>query len=71
MRILQILSVILIAAGIFLIVRPFHYGTDESVMKFGSFQATVRQEKTLPGWVGGVVLGGGVALLGTALFKRT
>lgn len=66
-----IAGLILIAAGVFLILRPFHYATQQSVVKLGSFQATVRQEQTLPGWVGGAVLGAGVILLGAGLFKRS
>lgn len=71
MRTSIIAGLILIAAGIFLILRPFHYGTEQSVVKLGNFQATVRQEQTLPGWVGGAVLGAGVILLGAGLFKRS
>jgi drug/metabolite transporter (DMT)-like permease len=71
MRTSLIAGLILIAAGVFLILRPFHYSSQQSVVKLGSFQATVRQEQTLPGWVGGAVLGAGVVLLGAGLFKRS
>jgi drug/metabolite transporter (DMT)-like permease len=71
MRTSLIAGLILIAAGVFLILRPFHYSSQQSVVKLGSFQATVRQEQTLPGWVGGAVLGAGVILLGAGLFKRS
>ncbi len=71
MRTTLIASLVLIAAGVFLILRPPHYSSEQSVVSLGSFQARVQQERTLPGWVGGVVLGAGVVLLGTALFKRS
>lgn len=70
MRASLIAGLILIAAGFYLILRPPHYSTDESVVRLGGFEATVRQERTLPGWAAGAVLGAGVVLLGTALFKR-
>jgi drug/metabolite transporter (DMT)-like permease len=66
-----IVALLLIAGGILLIVRPPHYSSDQSVVKFGGFQATVRQERQIPSWVGGVLLGGGVVLLGTLVLKRS
>jgi drug/metabolite transporter (DMT)-like permease len=71
MRTSLIAGLVLIAAGIFLIVRPPHYSSQQSVVKLGQFEANVREERSLPGWVGGIVLGAGVVLLGTALFKRS
>jgi drug/metabolite transporter (DMT)-like permease len=70
MRASLIAGIVLIAAGIFLILRPIHYSTQQSVVKLGSFQATVQQQQTLPAWVAGAVLGAGVVLLGASLFKR-
>ena len=66
-----IVALLLIAGGIFLIVRPPHYSSDQSVVKLGGFEAKVREERPIPGWVGGAVLGGGVVLVGLALFKRS
>lgn len=66
-----IAGLVLIAAGLFLILRPVHYSSQQSVVKLGDFQATVQQEKALPGWVGGAVLGAGVVLLGAGLFRRS
>lgn len=71
MRASLIASLVLIAAGLFLILRPPHYSSDQSVVKLGGFEARVQQERTLPGWVGGLALGAGVVLLGTALVKRS
>ena len=63
-------GLILIAAGVFLILRPPHYATQQSVFKLGDIEARMQQERTLPGWVGGALLGAGVVLLGTGLLKR-
>lgn len=71
MRAALIAGLILIAAGIFLILRPPHYPSDRSVIKLGNFQARVEQERTVPEWAGGVVLGAGVVLFGAGLSKRS
>ncbi len=63
MRTSFIAGLVLIAAGIFLILRPPHYSSEQSVLKLGDLEAKVQQERTLPDWVGGVVLGAGVVLL--------
>jgi hypothetical protein len=70
MRASVIAGLILVAVGIFLILRPLHYSSDRSVIKLGSFQAKVEADRTLPPWAGGIVLGAGVVLLGAGLFKR-
>lgn len=70
MKATLIAGLILIGGGIFLIVRPPHYATQQSVLKFGGLTASVRQERALPGWVGGTALGAGLVLLSVGLFKR-
>jgi hypothetical protein len=69
-RILSIVGLVLVAAGVFLILRPPHYMGNESVFKFGQIEATMQRERRLPGWVGGVALGAGVVLLGVGLARR-
>jgi drug/metabolite transporter (DMT)-like permease len=71
MRASLVAGLVLIAAGIFLILRPPHYASEQSVFKLGDLEAKVQQERALPGWVGGTVLGAGVVLLGAGLFKRS
>jgi hypothetical protein len=63
MRTLQILGAVLVAAGLFLIIRPPSYPHQESVFKLGDIQATVQDNRTVPGWVGGVLLGAGCVLV--------
>ena len=70
MKACLIAGLILIAAGIFLILRPPHYPAEQSVFKVGGFEARMQQERPLPEWVGGAVLGVGIGLLGAALVKR-
>ncbi len=63
MRTLQILGVVLVAAGLFLIIRPPSYPHQESVFKLGDIEATVQEKRAVPGWVGGVLLGAGCVLV--------
>jgi hypothetical protein len=65
-----IAGLVLVAAGIFLILRPPYYAAEQSVFKVGGFEARMQQDRPLPDWVGGAVLGAGIALLGVTLLKR-
>ena len=71
MRALQISGVILVALGLLLIIRPPHYTREESVIKFGALEAKVQQQRTVPGWVGGALLGAGCVLLVVGLKRRS
>jgi drug/metabolite transporter (DMT)-like permease len=70
MKAALIIGLALIAAGIFLIVRPPHYASEQSVFKIGNVEARMQQDRALPGWIGGTVLGAGIIIIGTALLKR-
>ncbi len=63
MRTLQILGAVLVAAGLFLIIRPPSYPHQESVFKLGDIEATLQEKRSVPGWVGGVLLGAGCVLV--------
>lgn len=63
MRTQLITGAILIAAGLFLIIRPPSYPHQESVFKMGDIEATVQDRRELPGWVGGILLGAGCVLV--------
>ena len=51
MRTLQVLGAVLVAAGLFLIIRPPSYPHQESVFKLGDIEATVQDKRTVPEWV--------------------
>jgi cytochrome c biogenesis protein CcdA len=63
MRALQISGLVLIAIGLWFIIRPPSYSREESVFKFGDVEARMQEQRSLPGWVGGVALGAGLVLV--------
>lgn len=70
MRAVQIAGAILVAAGLFMIIRPPSYSREESVFKLGQLEAKIQQQHSVPGWVGGVALGAGLVLIVLGLKKR-
>ncbi len=63
MRILQIAGVVLIAGGLFVLVKAPSYSSEKSVFKIGDVEAKVAQEHPIPPWAGGVAIAAGVVLL--------
>jgi hypothetical protein len=70
MRATLISGVVLIVAGLWLIIRPPSYSHKENVLKFGDLEATVQEERPVPGWAGGLALGAGLVLVGAGFRKR-
>jgi hypothetical protein len=63
MRSLQILGAILIAGGLFVLIKAPSYSSEKSVFKIGDVEAKVSQEQAIPPWAGGAALAVGVALI--------
>jgi hypothetical protein len=63
MRFLQIVGVILIAAGLFVLIKSPSYSSEKSVLKIGDLEAKVAQEHAIPPWIGAVALAGGIILI--------
>jgi hypothetical protein len=63
MRATQILGVILIVVGLWVILRPPSYSHEERVLKLGEVEAKVQRERPVPGWAGGIALGAGIVLI--------
>jgi hypothetical protein len=63
MRTLQILGVILIAGGLFVLIKSPSYSSEKSVFKLGDAEMKVAQDHTIPPWVGGAALAAGVLLI--------
>lgn len=70
MRALPISGIVLIAIGLWLIIRPPSYSSEESVIKLGDIEAKMQREHSVPGWVGGIALGAGLVLVVVGLKKR-
>jgi hypothetical protein len=70
MRALQISGVILIAIGLWIIIRPPSYSREESVFKLGDVEAKMQQQHPVPGWLGGLALGAGLVLVVVGVAKR-
>ncbi len=63
MRILQIVGALLIAGGLFVLIKSPSYSSDKSVLKIGDVEAKVSQEHAIPPWAGGAALAAGVVLI--------
>lgn len=63
MRILQIVGALLIAGGLFVLIKAPSYSSEKSVFKIGDIEAKVTQEHTIPPWAGGAALAAGVVLI--------
>ncbi|MEP6883645.1 MAG: hypothetical protein ABJC66_02740 [Gammaproteobacteria bacterium] len=63
MRILQVVGAILIAAGLFVLVRGASYPSEKSVFKIGDVEAKVTQQHSVPPWAGAAALAAGVVLI--------
>jgi hypothetical protein len=63
MRALVILGAVLVAGGLYVLIRSPSYSQDKSLFKVGSVEAKVTEEHAIPPWAGGVALGVGVVLV--------
>jgi drug/metabolite transporter (DMT)-like permease len=63
MRILQIVGALLIAGGLFVLIKAPSYSSDKSLFKIGDVEAKVEQEHAIPPWAGGAALAAGVVLI--------
>jgi hypothetical protein len=63
MRILQVVGALLIAGGLFVLIKSPSYSSDKSVFKIGDVEAKVAQEHAIPPWAGGAALAAGVVLI--------
>jgi hypothetical protein len=60
---MQISGLVLIVVGLWIVIRPPSYSHEETVLKFGDVEAKMQQQRSVPGWAGGVALGAGLVLV--------
>jgi drug/metabolite transporter (DMT)-like permease len=70
MKVLQIIGAVLIAAGLFVLVKGASYTSDKSLFKVGNVEAKIAQQRDIPPWVGGAGLAAGVVLVVVGMRKR-
>jgi drug/metabolite transporter (DMT)-like permease len=70
MRAVQIIGAILIAAGLYILIKSPTYSSDKSLFKIGDVEAKVQQSHDIPPWAGGVAVAAGVVLVVVGVRKR-
>lgn len=63
-------GILLAVLGAFIVFRGLSYGSQRSVIQVGDMKASVDARNTVPTWVGGVAIVGGVLLIGASLRRR-
>lgn len=67
---LRIGGIILILLGAFVLVWGGSLTTKRDVLTVGDLKVTASEQRTIPGWVGGLALVAGVSLVLAGLRKR-
>jgi hypothetical protein len=70
MRPWQIIGLVLVALGVFVLWKRPAYTSQEDVVKFGDFKASVNTEKPIPAGWGAAAIAAGVVLLLAGARKR-
>jgi uncharacterized membrane protein len=58
-----IAGIILVVIGIIITARGLSYHSSHDVVKVGDIKASVEERRSIPPWVGGLVIVGGAALI--------
>jgi len=70
MRLRMLVGILLIAVGVFVLVRGWSYTSQQGVVQIGEFKATVEEKRVVPPWIGGVVIVAGALVLTTGRWRR-
>jgi hypothetical protein len=71
MRIALVLAgIVLAAVGLAAFTGQFHFTQDKEVVKIGGLSASVKQERSVPQWIGGVAVLVGLGLIGAGAMRR-
>jgi hypothetical protein len=62
-----IAGILLAVFGVIVVIRGVDYGSQRSVIRVGEYQASVQSRRSVPLWVGGAAIVGGVLLVGAGL----
>ena len=70
MRAVQIMGALLIAAGLYILIKSPSYSSDKSLFKVGQVEAKVQTDRQIPPWAGGAALAAGVVLVAAGIRRR-
>jgi hypothetical protein len=71
MKVLQVIGALLIAAGLYVLVKGATYPSEKSLFKVGDIEAKIEQRHDIPPWIGGVGIAAGVVLVAVGFGKRS
>jgi hypothetical protein len=63
MRIVQVIGALLIAGGLYVLIKSPTYSSDKSLFKVGQVEARVREDHEIPPWAGGACVAVGLVLI--------
>ena len=64
MKLVQLIGILCILAGGFVLIRGFTYTKQENVIEVGDdFKVGVQEKKSVPAWVGGLGIVAGLGLI--------
>jgi uncharacterized cupredoxin-like copper-binding protein len=63
-------GILLAVLGAFIVFRGLSYGSQHSVIQIGDVKASMEARRSVPTWVGGIAIVGGVLLIGTGVRRR-
>jgi hypothetical protein len=70
MKPLAIVGLVLALIGGYVVVRGLNYTTRKDVVELGPLKASVKEERAIPTWVGGVLIAGGILLIATGMRRK-
>lgn len=63
MRPLVLAGLVLAIVGAFVLFRGLTYTSERDVVRIGPVEASLEEKKSVPPWIGGIVLAAGVGLI--------
>jgi prolipoprotein diacylglyceryltransferase len=70
MKPMVLAGIVIAALGAFVLVKGLTYSSRSNVLKVGDLQVTAEEHRTIPPWVGGLAIVGGLVLVGVGAGKR-
>jgi len=70
MKPMVIAGIVIAGLGAFVLLRGLTYTSQSNVLKVGDLQVTAEEHRTIPPWVGGAGIVGGLILIGAGVGKR-